>query len=157
MGTGSIERKPQPVSLWIPLSKHYAQAVRLRRPTLYPLSYRRAASDQHVDRAQAFEFLAWGLHPQVAKLTRLSGPPAQGTSRRPRVPLALRSPDGSDPRSVGVITCDGVHEALSRMAGCPDLAATGAEGRRAGTSTESPGLSIDPCLKLELVEGSSHA
>ena len=40
-----LERKTPPLSLGIPLSKHYAQAVRLRRPTLYPLSYRRAASN----------------------------------------------------------------------------------------------------------------
>jgi hypothetical protein len=41
MGAGSVERKPQPVALWIRLGKHYAQAGRLRRPTPHPLSYRR--------------------------------------------------------------------------------------------------------------------
>ena len=38
----SIERKTRRAVLRAPLVKHYAQAFRLRRPTLYPLSYRRA-------------------------------------------------------------------------------------------------------------------
>ena len=37
-----IERKTRPVLVLGLLAKHHAQAVRLRRPTLYPLSYRRA-------------------------------------------------------------------------------------------------------------------
>jgi hypothetical protein len=44
LGRGSVEPKPQLVCLWIALRKRYVQAVRLRRPTLYPQSYRRAVS-----------------------------------------------------------------------------------------------------------------
>src|SRR6266852_9508598 len=44
-GTGSVEHETQPVSVWTAQRKHCAQAVRLRRTTLYPLSYRRA--DRH--------------------------------------------------------------------------------------------------------------
>lgn len=36
LGTGSVERRTQPVSVWIALHKRYAHSSRLRRP---PLSY----------------------------------------------------------------------------------------------------------------------
>jgi hypothetical protein len=39
------ERKTPLASLGVPLGGHNAQAVRLRRPTRYPLSYRRADRD----------------------------------------------------------------------------------------------------------------
>ena len=44
LGRGSVEPEPQLVCLWIALRRRYVQAIRLRRPTLYPLSYRRAVS-----------------------------------------------------------------------------------------------------------------